>query len=249
VRDLAELLPGVWVATSRRELTTSTVVVDPSGAGVVVDPAWEPDELDDLAAVVRDRGWRVGFGLATHAHHDHLLWHPDWRDVPRWGSVRTAALAKEHRPELVAALGPGLRPDLAELVGRVSPFGAGLPVLGVEGVVHDGHAPGHTAYWWPGRRLLVAGDMLSDIELPLPLDPDDLPSYLAGLDALAPYVARAVALVPGHGHPTTSPSERLDADRRYLDAVLAGRPVDDPRLANPGMAAVHERIVALARAG
>jgi hypothetical protein len=41
--------------------------------------------------------------------------------------------------------------------------------------------------------------------------------------------------------------ERLDADRRYLDDVLAGRVPDDPRLGNPGMAEMYERLVSLAR--
>ena len=116
----------------------------------------------------------------------------------------------------------------------------------VELVTHDAHAPGHVAVWLPARGVLLVGDMLSDVELPLPFDPDDLPAYLAGLDVLAPYVARATVLVPGHGTPTYEPLARLDADRRYLDDVLAGRTPDDPRLADPEMALVHERLVALA---
>ena len=244
MRAADEVLPGVFVATARRDTTTSTVVVSDDGGAVLVDPAWDPDELDGLAALVAGRGWRVDLGLSTHAHHDHLLWHPAWSGVPRWASARTVDLAAEHRDDLVANTGPDFPPHLADLLGRVNPFGA---LDGVEPVVHDGHAPGHTAYWWPDRALLVAGDMLSDVELPLPLWPDDLPAYLAGLDVLAPYVAAAAVLVPGHGHPTASPLARLDADRRYLDAVVAGRPVDDPRLGNPGMAEVHARIVELAR--
>ncbi len=89
--------------------------------------------------------------------------------------------------------------------------------------MHDAHAPGHAAVWLDAPRVLLAGDMLSDVELPLPLDPDDLPAYLDGLDRLAPYVARARVVVPGH-----------DAD--------------DPRRENPGMAVVHARVRALAAA-
>ena len=247
MRVATELVPGAWVTTSRRDTTTSTVLTGSGGGVLLIDPAWEADELDGLASLVRERDWTVAAGLSTHAHHDHLLWHPEWHDVPRWASPRTVELATEHRDELVANLGGDFRPALADLLGQVTPFDGRLALFGVEPVVHDGHAPGHTAYWFGGQRLLLAGDMLSDVELPLPLSPDDLPAYLAGLDALAPYVARAVALVPGHGHPTTAPLERLDADRRYLDDVLAGRPVDDPRLGNDGMAEVHGQIVRLAR--
>lgn len=247
MRTVVEVVSGVWVATSRRDTTTSTIVTDGSGGAVVVDPAWEADKLDGLAELTHEREWAVAAGLATHAHHDHLLWHPAWRDVPRWASPRTVELATAHRDELVAEMGPDFRPELAGLLGRVTPFDGRLALFGVEPVVHDAHAPGHTAFWFGGRRLLFAGDMLSDVELPLPLWPDDLPAYLAGLDALAPYVARAAVLVPGHGSPTDSPLARLDADRRYLDAALAGRPVDDPRLGNPGMLEIHEQIVQLAQ--
>jgi len=54
--------------------------------------------------------------------------------------------------------------------------------------------------------------------------------------------------VPGHGTPTYCPIERLDADRRYLDAVLAGRPVDDPRLADSDNRDMHARTLEQARA-
>jgi glyoxylase-like metal-dependent hydrolase (beta-lactamase superfamily II) len=107
--------------------------------------------------------------------------------------------------------------------------------------------------WLPGPGVLLVGDMLSDVELPLPFDAfsagSDVATYLEGLDRLAPYVARAAVLVPGHGSPTTSPLSRLDVDRRYLDAVLTGRQVDDPRLANPDMAAAHALITRLAAGG
>ncbi len=157
----------------------------------------------------------------------------------------------EHRAELVAALGPAWPAELAALVGTVSPCGDELPVagLGAEVVEHDAHAPGHAAIWLPDSRVLLAGDMLSDLELPLPFDPDDLAAYLAGLEVLAPYVAAARALVPGHGNPTDRPAERLDADRRYLDTLLAGVDAPDPRRGHPGMAEVHERLRRLAADG
>ena len=97
--------------------------------------------------------------------------------------------------------------------------------------------------------MLLAGDMLSDIELPYPdADEPDLSLYLDGLDRLAPVVARCNVLVPGHGRPSFEPMVRLDADRRYLDAILSGTPSDDPRLANEGMMEIHLRTLAQAEA-
>jgi glyoxylase-like metal-dependent hydrolase (beta-lactamase superfamily II) len=248
MRELREVADGVLVATSRRYATTNTVVVSGDQA-VLVDPAWDPDELEDLADAIGARGLTIGAGLATHAHHDHLLWHPRFGDVPRWGSRRTVELATEHRAELLAALGPDWPPELAEVFGQLKiaepdPFGdVEDPILLV---VHDGHAPGHSALWLPARNVLLAGDMLSDLELPLPHDPDDLAAYLAGLEVLAPYVNRAKVLVPGHGSPTDRPADRLAADRHYLSALIAGVDPHDERYGNPDMAEAHEHNVRLA---
>lgn len=248
---LVEVAEGVLVATSRRMATTSTLAVH-DGCALLVDPAWEPDELVQLAVEIAARGVRVTAGIATHPHHDHLLWHPDYGDVPRWAAPRAVAVAREDRDRLLADLDPGYPEPVLAAFGRVrelpgatvpDPFGAPGRGDPWEVVVHDGHAPGHLALWAPERGVLVAGDMLSDVELPLPFDPDDLDAYLAGLDVLGPYVARADVLIPGHGSPTRRPAERLDADRRYLDAVLSGRDPDDPRRANPGMAAEHEHLL------
>ncbi len=81
-RELVEVAPGVLVATSRTMTTTSTAVVR-DGDALLVDPAWHPDELVGLADALDARGLRVVGGIATHAHHDHLLWHPRLGDAPR----------------------------------------------------------------------------------------------------------------------------------------------------------------------
>lgn len=246
MRELTEVAPGVLVATSRTMSTTSTVLHDGRRA-FLVDPAWLPDELAALADTVRGRGLSVTGGFATHAHHDHLLWHPGLGAAPRFASPATAALALTERTALVAALGADFPQDLVDLMGRVTgveQLPEAVPPHGtpVEMVIHDGHAPGHTALWLPEQRVLIAGDMLSDIELPLPFWPDDLPAYRSALDQLAPYAEQAAVVVPGHGTPGGDARARLDADRRFLDDVAAGRDPDDPRLVNSGMADVIDHL-------
>lgn len=235
---LHEVATGVLVATSR-VMQTNTIVIVASDRALLIDPAWMPDELDALAAALRERGLVVAEGFATHAHHDHLLWHPSFGDVPRWASARTAELAVVERDALVAALGAEFPPELVELMGRVD---AGSPSFDVELVVHDGHAPGHTAVWLPGPRVLVAGDMLSDVELPLPFWPDDVPAYERALDVLEPYARAARVVIPGHGNVGTDAFARWEADRRYLADVRRTRESDDPRRANPGMDEEYERL-------
>lgn len=250
-RHAQEVAPGVHVTTSRRYATTSTVIVS-SGDALVVDPAWDADELAAMAPLIQHLGARCAAGLATHLHYDHVLWHPDLGEVPRWSSEWAAAQWSTARIDLVQPLIGDIPDDLIDLAGRISPLAElRLDLAGREIAVHphDAHARGHLAVEIPDAGVLLAGDMLSDVELPYPDSSEpDLSLYLDGLDRLAPIVARCNVVVPGHGTPTHRPMERLDADRRYLDAVLSDRDVDDPRLALEGMREIHQRTVEQARA-
>jgi hydroxyacylglutathione hydrolase len=108
-------------------------------------------------------------------------------------------------------------------------------------VSHDAHAPGHGAIYLPDLGVLVAGDMLSDVEIPL-LDlttaageqADPFGDYRAGLSLLAalPGVRH---VVPGHGHvgDASALRARIAADFRYLDRVEQGADPADQRLLAP----------------
>jgi glyoxylase-like metal-dependent hydrolase (beta-lactamase superfamily II) len=88
--------------------------------------------------------------------------------------------------------------------------------------------------------VLVAGDMLSDVELPMPDDEDtDLGTYRAGLLSLEAAVRRSPLLVPGHGNVSSRPMRRFEADLRYLDDVEARGASDDPRVSNDDMPELH----------
>jgi hydroxyacylglutathione hydrolase len=240
VSTLRRVARGVFVATSRNDTTNSVVVTasgtDAAGAVLLVDPAWDADELGEIAGELVRHRFTVVAGLSTHAHFDHLLWHPGFGPAPRWASPATVARAIGNRESLLRELGDGYPDDILDLFARVEPVGAAeamLPWTGqpVELVVHDAHVPGHTAAWIPGPGVLIAGDLLSDIEPPLPHDEPGvdavaaLRDYAAGLEILAPYVARATLVIPGHGSETTDGLSRWEADRR---AVAALRRVEHP---------------------
>jgi len=237
-----ELVDGVWVATSTWYATTSTVLLDGSGGAVVVDPAFLPDELAAIPADLASLGVRCVAGLATHEHYDHVLWHPDLGDVPRWSSRGTVEHLGLERPELLAPLAEYLTPDLIEIAGRLQPLPDGsLPWAGqrAECIEHDAHAAAHLAVLLSDPGVLVAGDMLSDLELPMPAKEESLEHYAAGLETLRDAVSAARWLIPGHGTPTSAPLDRFDADRRYVDDLLAGRQSDDPRIQDPENAGLH----------
>jgi hydroxyacylglutathione hydrolase len=249
VQRFRELTPGVLVATASYATTTSTVVVADDGGCLVIDPAVSVADLAALAADLDGAGLRPRAGFATHPHWDHVLWSRDLGEVPRYAAPGAVAIAESMREEMISgveATAPGH--DLG-LFGRLTalPGDAGhIPWDGpaAQVIVHDGHAPGHGAVFIPDAGVLVAGDMLSDIEMPL-LDTetdDPLGDYRAGLRRLAA-VPGVRWLVPGHGH-VAGPGEfrrRLDADARYLDLLAAGEPFDDPRCTAQWLRDSHER--------
>jgi len=98
--------------------------------------------------------------------------------------------------------------------------------------------------------VLIAGDMCSDIEIPLPdLDTaNPFGEYREGLGLLAE--TDAAVLVPGHGHVGDGPEfrRRVAADLAYLDAVAAGTDVTDERLTEEWLRTEHARALARGRA-
>ena len=249
MQRLTEIAPGVLSATAEFATTTSTVVTAPDGGCLLIDPGVSVAELAGLAADLASAGLRPRAGFATHPHWDHVLWSAALGDVPRYGAAAAVAIWPEIREESLRYLedaAPGH--DLA-LAGALTALPAGADAIPWDGpaarlIIHDGHAPGHGAVFLPEAGVLVAGDMLSDIEIPL-LDTeagDPLGDYRAGLDRLAA-VTGVRLLVPGHGHPADAAGlgRRLDADRRYLDLLAAGQPFDDPRAASGWLRDAHQR--------
>jgi hydroxyacylglutathione hydrolase len=237
MQRLREITPGVLVATAGSYTTTSTVVVAGDGGCLVVDPAVSVDEVAALAADLAGAGLRPRAGFATHPHWDHVLWSRDLGDAPRYAAPGAVAAAGSWREEMISQVQEEAPGHDMGLFGRLVPLPAGAGAIPWEGpaaqvIAHDGHAPGHGAVFLPDTGVLVAGDMLSDIEIPL-LDTDatdPLGDYRAGLRRLAA-LPGVRWLVPGHGHVAGAAEfrRRLDADARYLDLLAAGEPFDDPR--------------------
>jgi hydroxyacylglutathione hydrolase len=68
-------------------------------------------------------------------------------------------------------------------------------------MVHDAHTPGHGAVVIPDVGVLVADDMLSDVEIPIleTVADDPLGGYRTGLRRLVA-VPGVRWVAPGHGH-------------------------------------------------
>jgi glyoxylase-like metal-dependent hydrolase (beta-lactamase superfamily II) len=236
---LTEIAPGVLVATSQTMMTTTTVVAGDGGGCLVIDPALTSEDLAVLANELAGRGLAPVAGFATHPHWDHVLWSAALGDVPRYASPRAVAAARRDREDMIAkadSQAPGHDPAL---IGRLTPLAEGAGRIGWHGppaqvIVHDAHAAGHAAVFLPDTGVLVAGDMTSDVEMPLlDLDqPSPLAGYRQGLEKLAA-VPGVRWVVPGHGRVGDAGEfrRRIEADARYLSNLGAGLQFTDPRLA------------------
>lgn len=243
---LRAIAPGVLVHESEFLKSNTVVVAGPAGA-LLVDPGLRGDELGCLADDLRKLGQPVIAGFSTHPHWDHVLWDAGLGPAPRYATARCAGVmqAELADPEAKARVAEHLaETEVAGQVpldeyGRIAGLAAGatrIPWDGplVEIVEHQAHAPGHAALWIPDSGVLVAGDLLSDILIPM-LDleaADPIGDYVAALDVLDRLSGDVDAVVPGHGSVGDADDlrARIDRDRAYVEALRDGGETDDPRL-------------------
>jgi glyoxylase-like metal-dependent hydrolase (beta-lactamase superfamily II) len=260
---LKQVADGVLIHTS--EFCQSNAVVVQGRDGVLlIDPGVVGDEIACLANDLRESGQPVVTGFSTHPHWDHLLWHARLGAAPRYGTARCAAAARDWlsdagwKDRLAWLIPPDIIEqvplDLLGLITGLSAETAWIPWDGphVRIIEHQAHAPGHAALLIEERGVLVAGDMLSDVLIPmLNLNDaaDPVEGYLAALRLLEGAAGDVDVLVPGHGSigGAGQVRARIDQDRAYVHALRdAGVPAD-PRIGPSAtfgqdwLPGVHER--------
>jgi glyoxylase-like metal-dependent hydrolase (beta-lactamase superfamily II) len=225
---LTQVADGVWVRQSEWVWTNSIVVRGAEGL-ILVDPGINGFELNELADDLDRLRIPVVAGFSTHPHWDHLLWHARFGDVPRYATAAGANVAREGRERAQAMAAESALGIPLELIALVTPLpGDGAPLPG-EVIEHQAHAVGHAAVLLADRGVLLAGDMLSDVLIPL-LDarqPDQVGAYETALDRLGEAARHVDVVVPGHGAVAQGPevAARVAADRAYIGAL---RRVEDP---------------------
>jgi glyoxylase-like metal-dependent hydrolase (beta-lactamase superfamily II) len=223
------LHPGVLVATSRVFQTACTVVRDGDECFVIDSPVL-PDELDVLPALLEQAGFPFSGLLATHGDWDHLLGRLAFRDAALGVAETTAA-------RLTAGPGEAARKlrafDDELYLERAAPLSLGqvqaLPVPGTLDVgaqsveLHptEGHVPDGMALWLGWAGVLVAGDFLSPVEIPMLSEGGSRSAYLATLERLRPLVEQADHVVAGHGGAIDGRRALsiLDEDVAYLEGL------------------------------
>jgi glyoxylase-like metal-dependent hydrolase (beta-lactamase superfamily II) len=247
---LNQVADGVWVRQSEW-VWSNAIVVRGEGGLILVDPGIGGSDLNQLADDVDRLGLAVIAGFSTHPHWDHLLWHARFGDVPRYataGGARAARQARQRAQDMAAQSAPGIP---LELVGLLTPLPAdGGPVPG-EIVEHQAHAIGHAAVLFADRGVLLAGDMLSDVLIPLldPRRPDQVAAYEWALDRLGEAARHVDVLVPGHGAVANGAevAARIAADHVYIDALRRGEEPADARLDQDWLSGIHQSNLEQAR--
>jgi glyoxylase-like metal-dependent hydrolase (beta-lactamase superfamily II) len=230
---LTEVADGVWVRQSAW-VWTNTIVVRGDDGLILIDPGIDGPELNQLADDLDRLRIPVVVGFSTHPHWDHLLWHPRFRDVPRYATRAAAHAASEARERAQAMAAESASGIPLELIALVTPLPAdGDPVPG-EIIEHQAHAIGHAAVLLADRGVLLAGDMLSDVLIPL-LDarrPDQVGAYETALNRLEEAARHVDVMVPGHGAVAEGReiTARLAADHTYIDSLRRGEEPIDARL-------------------
>jgi glyoxylase-like metal-dependent hydrolase (beta-lactamase superfamily II) len=197
----------VLVATSRVWQTTCTLVRN-GDEGFVIDSPVFPDELEVLPSVLEHASFGFSGLLATHGDWDHLLGRLAFPSASL-GVAETTAARLTGEPGAAARR---LRAfDDEHYLDRPAPLALGslqaLPVPGhceigdEELELHptDGHTADGMAIWIGWARVLVAGDYLSPVEIPMISEGGSRDAYLATLRRLEPLVDAAAYVVPGHG--------------------------------------------------
>jgi glyoxylase-like metal-dependent hydrolase (beta-lactamase superfamily II) len=231
---LTQVADGVWIRQSEWVWTNSIVVYGEDGL-ILVDFGIDGSELNQIADDLDRLGIPVVAGFSTHPHWDHLLWHARFGDVPRYATPAGAHAAREARERAQAMAAESASGIPLELIALVTPLPAGGGPVPGEIIEHQAHAIGHAAILLADRGVLLAGDMLSDVLIPL-LDvrrPDQVGAYEAALDLLEEASRHIDVVVPGHGAVAEGPevADRLAADRAYVDALRRGEESVDARLA------------------
>ena len=248
---LSQVADGVWVRQSEWVWTNSIAVRGEDGL-ILIDPGIEGSELDQLADDLDGLGIPVVAGFSTHPHWDHLLWHPRFGDVPRYATIAGAQLAAETREQQQAGAEEEGGSDIPlELVALVTPLPADGGAVPGEIIEHQAHAVGHAAVLLADRGVLLAGDMLSDILIPMfdSRQDDQLGAYETALARLDEAGGHVDVVVPGHGAVAEGPevAARLAADRAYIDALRRGEEPVDARLEQDWISGIHQSNLEQAR--
>ena len=257
--DVIVFVSDVW--------QTTCTAVRGADEGFVIDSPVYPEELRALPDVLEQAQFPVSGLLATHGDWDHLLGRLAYPGGALGAAESTVArigaeigeaerrLRSFDSDHYVPDRGPLALGSLQALPtpGRleVGTRPAGETAHELQMLPADGHTADGAALWLPWAHVLVCGDYVSPVEIPMISPGGSLLAYRATLARLSGLIAQAEWVVPGHGAPLSRAraQEILAEDDGYLAELAhdpAGARPPASRGATPIQRAIHDANVARA---
>jgi glyoxylase-like metal-dependent hydrolase (beta-lactamase superfamily II) len=183
-----------------------------TGEAVVIDPAWDGDQI---AAAAEERGWRIGSIWLSHAHFDHFggaggvadaydapvpvalhaLDQPLWR--ARGGASYFGLPSFDPGPEPTIDLEPGMSLNLGSATFEVR--------------FTPGHTPGHVVFASLELGAVFCGDLIFQGSVGrTDLPGGDWNTLLHSIRDEILTLPDATRLFPGHGPDSTVGAERAN---------------------------------------
>jgi glyoxylase-like metal-dependent hydrolase (beta-lactamase superfamily II) len=213
----------LWVKQNNPYATNSGIVIWRNQA-CLIDPGISPADCAEISDFVTGHGASTNTIILTHAHWDHLmgiqcapqariLTQQNYRDIIR---IHAKDLIHQVRAWWLSAY-PASHFSWSPPMPDVC-YQRDAVVYMQDLILHLYHMPGHTkdhsVVFFPQGKILWAGDMLSDREIPLV---EDIRSYSQSLEILSAMDIEMV--VPGHGTSAVNAGDsriRITQDTDYI---------------------------------
>ena len=207
--------------------TTSTVVSTDERI-YLFDPAYFPQEIDGIFDYVQSvRDGRELVLVFTHGDWDHIAGYPKFPDaklIAQNEIMESGWLEKKlNKVKRFDGSYYVVRPYELELPSFYKLVDAAEDWQEVYFLPVPGHTPDQLATLFRDQKLLVVGDMLSNLEFPFI---DDSAAYLESLEKIELLVTDGAVeeIIPGHGVPAKGREDilhRIKRDRQYLNEARA----------------------------
>jgi hydroxyacylglutathione hydrolase len=192
-------------------MTNSFLIADEAAGRAVLFDA--PDHTTaPLLKEAAARGWEIAGLWLTHGHFDHFADHAVVRQKCPAAKVLLHALDEPKARQ------PDVQTRLFQLPFAIPPVKVDAPVTDNQKlkigsleviVLHTpGHSPGHVAYYFPGEKMLVGGDLIIGGSIGRTDLPDSDGRQMEASIRRVMALPGATRLLGGHGRLTTLGEER-----------------------------------------
>ncbi len=223
-----QLVQDIYIYQSSIWQTNSSVILN-EAANVVIDPCYFPVEIQVIADFVNRKKSFNKYIIFTHSDFDHIVGYQYFKGAKLIGQEEVSFCDRESQLMQLREI------DQTYYINRKIPFvfpnldksftgDYRIPLKEDEIVLV--HAPGHTGdssfVISSGKRVMFAGDYMSDLEFPFIYFNSG--AYLKSLNMAGKLVKDfdIEYVVPGHGDIAKGKKEifdRIDSDKEYLLAL------------------------------